>query len=138
MQLDFLTLYVIILLNSLSLCTIWAGIVFAYRGLPGVNHWFAACVMTTAGGGLLALEGYGRAFTFGGIALVVAGFCLVWVGVRTFYGLRTDWRISAAITLVSLIAMSLAGQGRASQNVIYAAFQMIPLGLSLACLLRHG
>ena len=73
MNLDFFTLYVIILLNSLTLAIVWAAICHAYRAFEAARYWLASCILTTFGGCLLALEvlPYGKAFTVAGNACVV-------------------------------------------------------------------
>lgn len=140
MKLDFFTLYLVILLNSIMLCVVWAGFVCVHRAIPGARFWLAACLVTTAGGLLLAFEEseYAHALTVSGNACVVLGFCLMWSGIRSFYGMRPLWRINAIIVVWSVCAMMLAGESRASQNVIYAGAQIIPLGLAIFALMNHG
>jgi len=56
LNLDFFTLYVIILLNSLTLTIVWAAICHAYRPFAAARYGLASCILTTFGGCLLALE----------------------------------------------------------------------------------
>lgn len=140
MKLDFLTLYLIILLNSVMLSVVWAGFVHVHRFIPGAQFWLSACLLTTAGGLLLAFEksDYARALTIGGATCVVVGFCMMWSGIRCFYGRRARWRVNALIVVCSVCAMMLAGESRASQNVIYAGAQIIPMGLAIFALMSNG
>ncbi|MFG1395048.1 GGDEF domain-containing protein [Xanthobacter agilis] len=140
MRLDFQTLYVIVLLNSLSYCVVWAGFAHVHRDIPGARYWFGAAVMTTLGGLLMAADGstWGRAFMIAGNALVVGGFVLVWHGIRAFYGCRPRWRIGLAIVAGAVLAGLLADHSRASQNIAYAGSQLVPLVLSLTVLWRWG
>ncbi|MFG1403888.1 GGDEF domain-containing protein [Xanthobacter sediminis] len=140
MRLDFQTLYLIILLNSLCYCVIWAGFAYMHRDIPGARWWLGAAVMTTLGGLLMSGDGtpWGRAFMILGNAVVVAGFVLVWQGIREFYGRGPRLRIGAVIVAVAVAAGFLAGDTRAGQNVAYAGTQLVPLALSFLALCRWG
>lgn len=139
MQLDFLTLYVVILLNSLTLSIIWASICYAYRSFRTARYWLASTALTTIGGAILALEGFGFGLlsTVAGNALVVLGFCLTWTGVRHFHGRPPRWTAIGLIMLASISAMALVGDGRPAQNVTYAVSQFIPIALTMGFLLRR-
>lgn len=140
MRLDFQTLYLIILLNSLCYCVIWAGFAYVHRDIPGARWWLGAAVMTTLGGLLMSGDGtpWGRAFMIAGNAVVVAGFVLVWQGIREFHGFRTRLRTGAFIVAGAVAAGLLAGDTRAGQNVAYAGSQLVPLALSFLVLWRWG
>ena len=57
MKLDFLTLYIVILLNSLTVAIIWGAIAYRYRNFAAARVWLGACVLSTIGGSVLALQG---------------------------------------------------------------------------------
>ncbi|HWK67309.1 MAG TPA: GGDEF domain-containing protein [Rhizobiaceae bacterium] len=132
MKLDFQTLYVVILLNSLTLTVIWGAIAYAYRGFPAARHWLAANVLTTLGGGLLALQG--ETFDFllaaAGNGLVIFGFGLVLTGARRFYGRSGGWAVSVLVTACAIAALAVLGTRPESRNVIYAAAQMVLVTLT--------
>lgn len=139
MQLDFVTLYVVILLNSLTLSIIWAAFCYIYRGFTAARYWLASTAMSTVGGLALSLEGLGVGLptTTLGNCLVVFSFCLTWTGARVFYSEPPRWRAIGAIMAASLVAMLLAGVDRAPQNIAYAVSQMVPIALTMGFLLRR-
>ncbi|WP_238122204.1 MULTISPECIES: GGDEF domain-containing protein [unclassified Xanthobacter] len=141
MQLDFQTLYVIILLNSVAFCVVWAGFAFVHRQVPGARFWLASSLATTLGGVLMSgdASAYGRALMVSGNVCVVFGFGLIWAGTEQFYGRpQPRWRLIALMAAVALVAGVLADDTRPSQNVAYAVTQVLPLGAILITLLRRG
>jgi diguanylate cyclase (GGDEF)-like protein len=132
MTLDFPTLYLVILLNSLTLTVIWGAVAYAYRRFPAARHWLAANVFTTVGGGLLAMQGESFDFVLAaaGNGLVIFGFGLVWTGVRSFYGRTGGWVASTLVTLCAVAALAVAGTSPESRNVIYATGQIVLLALA--------
>lgn len=138
MKLDFFTLYVIILLNSIMF--VWAGFVFANRTIPGARFWLATCLLTTAGGLLLSFEASEHAYllTIAGNASVVLGFCMMWSGIRSFYGIPVAWRTIMPIVVFSIVVPIFAGDSRASQNIAYACAQMVPMALAICALAEKG
>ncbi|BCH31320.1 GGDEF domain-containing protein [Mesorhizobium sp. L-8-10] len=126
MKLDFPTLYLVILLNSLTLTVIWGAIVYDYRNFPAARHWLVSCVLSTLGGGLLALQGDGFNFALAasGNALVIFSFGLVWVGVRRFYGKDGGLFTSAAVALASVVVLALVRDSSEARNVVYATAQI--------------
>lgn len=132
MKLDFFTLYLVILLNSLTLTVIWGAIVHAYRGFPAARHWLAANILTTAGGGLLALQGetFDLPLAAIGNGLVIFGFGLVWTGVRCFHGKSGGWIVSILVTACAIAALAFVGTSPESRNIIYAIAQITLLALA--------
>lgn len=141
MKLDFPTLYLVILLNSLTLTVIWGAIAYDYRNFLAARPWLGASVLTTVGGALLALQGDGFNFVLAlvGNALVIFGFGLVWSGVRSFYGKRGGWGVPILVTLCSVVALSIVRDSPEARNVVYATGQIVPLLLAMFHLLfREG
>ncbi|GGE80205.1 GGDEF domain-containing protein [Stappia taiwanensis] len=138
MHLDFQTLYVVIILNSLSLIVVWAAIVWVNKPFLAARYWLASLVMTSMGGAFLALDDAPTAtgITGFGISLIGAGFGVMWQGVRVFYGRRPRWGLLALIVLGSALALALvlSSQHRAQQNVVFAGVQMIPIFLVVMAL----
>ncbi|MGQ3675108.1 GGDEF domain-containing protein [Xanthobacter sp. TB0139] len=139
-MLDFLTLYIIILLNSLLFVVVWAGFVVTYRQIPGARLWLAASCSTMVGGLLFAGDGgaWGRAFSIAGNMMVVLGFCLMWSGVRKFYGAAPKWRTCGGLVALSVVLGLVAGPERPGQNIAYAVAQMLPIALAFLDLRRLG
>ncbi|MGI6851873.1 GGDEF domain-containing protein [Mesorhizobium sp. 1B3] len=127
MNLDFPTLYVVILLNSLTLTVIWGAIAYAYHGFPAARHWLAANILTTTGGGLLAMQGEAFDFLLAAVGngLVILGFGLVRTGVRRFFGRSGGWVVSILVTAGAVAALAAFGTSSESRNVIYATAQIV-------------
>jgi len=140
LNLDFFTLYVIILLNSLTLTIVWGAICYAYRTFEAARYWLASCILTTLGGCLLALEAlpFGNAFIVAGNACIIFGFAVTWGGVRVFYGARPRWDVAIALTVVASLAMALFLDSRPGLNMATAGGQVAAVGLAALTLLRNG
>lgn len=138
MTLDFLTLYIVILLNSITVAIIWGAIAYRYRTFSAARVWLAGCVLTTIGGCVLALKGNsdGFALAVAGNGFVIYGFCLFWVGVRVFYDLPGGWWVSAAVTAGSLLLLVMLFDSLQGRNLVYAGGQSVPLVLGAWHLLR--
>ncbi|MEJ6783965.1 GGDEF domain-containing protein [Aminobacter sp. Piv2-1] len=137
MKLDFPTLYLVILLNSLTLTVIWGAIAYVHATIPAARHWLGACILTTIGGGLLAMQGDGfnLALAVSGNALVIFGFGLVWIGVRSFYGRPGGWWTSALVTLVAVLVLAAVSDSSEARNVVYATGQIVLVSLAAVHLL---
>ncbi len=134
MKLDFTTLYVVILLNSVGFAVIWAMIAFSYRTVIAARYWFAALLMTCLSGPLLVLGEGSRLATYAGILLTVAGFAMVWQGVRVFNGRPPQWVYVAALLFASAVSMVAFGSSREADNIIFAVSQIVPISLAIAAL----
>lgn len=137
-QLDFLTLYIVIFLNSLTGCIIWAAVALSYRSYTPPYIWLAATILTFAGGIILSLQGNEVSFWPGAIGnvVIIYGFCLSWVGAHYFYGRRNGWWLSAVIALVSFVFMAAFHESWEGRNVVYAVGQSVPMAMT--ALFVHG
>ncbi|MDX6804595.1 GGDEF domain-containing protein [Terrihabitans rhizophilus] len=137
---DFLTLYVVIFLNSIALCAIWAAIAVSYRDLRPARFWLASCVLSVISGVVLALQGNaGLAIpTLAANAFVLFGLFSVWMGVRVFHGQASGWRVAVLLTLLCVAAMAASFHPWWGRNPIYTAAQILPLGMAMAHLLAKG
>jgi diguanylate cyclase (GGDEF)-like protein len=137
--LDFLTLYIVILLNSLTVSVIWAAVSYVYRSFITARIWLAGCLLSVIGGAVLSLQGNEGALVpaIVGNGFVIFGFCLFWVGVRHFYGAGGGWKASIAITIVSMLCMVAAFESWNWRNVVYATAQSVPMLLAAIFLLRR-
>ncbi|MGO4831877.1 GGDEF domain-containing protein, partial [Rhizobiaceae sp. 2RAB30] len=133
MKLDFPTLYLVILLNSLTLTVIWGAIVYDYRNFRAARYWLASCVLSTFGGGLLALQGNGFNFALAasGNALVIFSFGLVWIGVRRFFGQDGGMVTSAAVALASIVVLAFVRDSSEARNVVYATGQITLISFAM-------
>ncbi|MGF7009140.1 GGDEF domain-containing protein [Aminobacter sp. BE322] len=137
MKLDFPTLYLVILLNSLTLTVIWGAIAYVHANIFAARHWLGACILTTIGGGLLAMQGDGfnLALAVAGNALVIFGFGLVWIGIRSFHGRPGGWWTSALVTLVAVLVLAAVRDSSEARNVVYATGQIVLVSLAAVHLL---
>lgn len=137
MQLDFITLYVLILLNSASFALVWAVIAVHYRTLIAARHWRNALVMTCASGPLLVL-GEGGAIGHAGLALVAGSFATMWQGLRVFYGHRFNgWAVGAVLAL-TIATLAIGGRSQQATNLIAAISQIVPVALAASTLWQSG
>lgn len=136
MQLDFITLYVIILLNSASFALVWGVIAYTYRSLTAARYWLLALIMTCAGGPLLFLGADLPIVAFVGLTLVTGSFSLMWQGLRVFYG--KPFQGLAVLAMMSATMLALLGLGTRQEaiNAIAAASQIVPVSLAVATLWR--
>ena len=134
MQLDFITLYVIILLNSASFAAVWALISYSYRSLTAARYWLAALLMTCASGPLLFL-GEGGPVGFAGLTMVAGSFATMWQGLRVFHGHRFNGIAVGLVMACTMVSLGLFGTRQEAVNVIAALSQIIPVSLALGTLL---
>lgn len=139
MALDFLTLYIVVLMNSLTVSVIWAAVAFSYRSFTAARIWLGACLTTMAGGAVLILHGDGSGPILAAVlgnGLVIYGFCLFWIGIRSFYGEKGGWIESALITAASLTCLMIVLDNGHGRNLVYAVGQSVPMVLGVIFLLQ--
>lgn len=138
-QLDFLTLYIVIFLNSLTVCVIWAAIVAMHRDFVPSQIWFISVLLAVVGGLVLSIQGNEGAFwpAVIGNTIVIYSFCLAWVGARYFYGGNGGWKTALIVSAASFAFMSLFYSSWQGRNVVYAVGQSIPMAMTAAYLLKQ-
>jgi len=131
-MLDYLTLYVIILMNSLTVSVIWAAIVYSYRAFRPARFWLSASVLTMAGGVILALLANSGSVLpiLAANAAVIFGFYLFWSGIRVFYGMDSRWRTGLLLTAATIAVAAAAQDNLYWRGIAYAAGQSVPMALS--------
>ncbi len=134
MQLDFLTLYVVILLNSASLAVVWGIIAYTYSSMTAARYWLAALVMACASGPLLFLGQEGGFMVLTGLTLVSGSFAMMWQGLRVFYGYQFDGTAVFAIMAGTMVSLLMFGSGQEAVNVIAAVSQIVPVTLAVTTL----
>lgn len=135
MKLDFTTLFVIILLNSVGFALVWAIISISYRSLRAARYWFAALAMTCLSGPILVLGEASQWWNYAGNVLVVLGLGLLWQGIRVFLDQPPLWRILGFLVALSALTMIFFGSSQPANNLIFATSQLIPIGMALITLL---
>mgnify|MGYP000990000288 CR=1 FL=1 len=137
-SLDFLTLYIVIFLNSLTVCVVWAAFAYRYRPNPAALYWLLGMGLTVVGGAVLAIQGNAGAAVpaIGGNALIILGFAQFWIGLRRFDGQAGGQQLALAITALAACAMIVCLEFDRGRAVVYAAGQATVMGLSIQHLLR--
>lgn len=136
MKLDFLTLYIVIMLNALSFAIVWGIIAWAYGTMLAARYWLSALV-TILAGGLLLMSGDDSVFLFPlGQALIAGGFALMWQGIRVFYGRRPLIAMVAVIFVAVLLPATIFGGNRPMVNIIAAGGQIVAVGLAIGALVK--
>jgi diguanylate cyclase (GGDEF)-like protein len=134
-MLDFMTLYVIIMLNSLSFAVIWAAIATSYKSLRAARYWLTSLMMTCASGPML-VAGEGTPFLKHiAICLVSGAFAVNWQGLRVFFGHTANRNAIYVVMLASLAAMMVFGSSGEAKDVVFALTQVVPVLLAIVTLL---
>lgn len=139
MELDFITLYIIILLNSVGFALVWLIISGSYKSLQhAARYWFMALMMTCAGGPLLVIGENSLGWTYAGNILIISGFGLFWQGVRVFYNQKALWAVQGLLVSLVATAFILFGSRQAANNLIIATGQLFTVSLTVWTLLTKG
>lgn len=138
-NLDFLTLYIVIFLHSLTACIVWAGFAVRYRPNDAALHWLAGMALTLVGGGVLALQGNEGALipAIAGNVIIILGFSQLWIGLRRHHNLPGGQPLAIAITITAALFMIAFADFPRGRAITYAAGQATIMCLSLTHLLRH-
>lgn len=135
MTLDFTTLYIIILLNSLSFAVVWAVIAMAYRSITAARYWFWALAMTCVGGPMLLIGDSHAILGHAGLAVVSGSFTMMWQGVRVFGGRKPLLAVVAIGTASTFFALTTLGISQEAVNLIGAVSQIAPVALAISALM---
>ncbi|MBB3215728.1 diguanylate cyclase (GGDEF)-like protein [Ochrobactrum sp. RC6B] len=138
-KLDFLTLYIVIFLNSLTVCIIWTAIAFSYRKFRPARIWLLSTTLLLVGGFVLSLQGNEGAFwpAVIGNTIIIYGFCLAFIGARYFYGQKGGWRMAVGISLASFAVMAAFHASWQGRNIAYAVGQSVPMAMTVFYLARQ-
>ncbi|HRP79114.1 MAG TPA: GGDEF domain-containing protein [Aquamicrobium sp.] len=138
-KLDFLTLYIVIFLISLTMSVVWAGFAYTYRPHRAVLHWMAATILSLVGGIVLAFQGNEGALVPAvlGNVIILVGFSQFWIGLRRFRDLEGGQGWVAAITLVAALCMIALHDSDRGRAIVYAAGQATVMAMCIVHLLRH-
>lgn len=139
-KLDFLTLYIVIFLNSLTVCIIWTAIALSYRKFRPARIWLLSTTLMLAGGLVLSLQGNEGAFwpAVIGNTIIIHGFCIALVGTRYFFGEKGGWRLALGVSLASFACMAAFHASWQGRNIAYAVGQSVPMAMTVFYLARQN
>ena len=135
MTLDFTTLYIIILLNSLSFAVVWAVIALAYRSIIAARYWFWALATTCVGGPMLLVGNDHAMLGHAGLAMVSGSFTMMWQGLRVFNGQKPLLVVVAVGMASTFFALTTFGISQEAINLIAAIGQIAPVALVISALM---
>lgn len=133
-MLDFTTLYIIILLNSIGFAIVWATISITYRSLASARYWFAATAVSCLSGPVLLLGEDTLWLGLTGNLLVVLSFGLIWQGIRVFFDREPQWFALALMLAASVISILIFGSDRPTKNLVFALGHAAPMVMALVTL----
>lgn len=137
-NLDFLTLYVVIFLHSLTVCVVWAAFSLRYRSNAAAPYWLTGMGLTVLGGAVLALQGNEGSLIPAviGNTIIILGFAQFWIGLRRFQNQQGGQIVAVGFTLLALACMIAFHDFPRGRAIIYAAGQTLMMGLCIHHLLR--
>lgn len=138
-NLDFLTLYIVIFLNSLTMCVVWAAFAYRYRPNHAALHWLLGMALTVVGGLVLAIQGNAGSLipAIVGNVIIILGFAQFWVGLRRFQGQAGGQGVAIGLALLAACVMIGFRDFDRGRAMVYAAGQSAAMGLCIFHLLRH-
>ena len=138
-KLDFLTLYIVIFLISLTMSVVWVGFAYTYRPQRAVVHWMAATILSLVGGGVLAVQGNEGALVPAvlGNVIIIFGFLQFWIGLRRFRDLDGGQGWAVGITAVAALCMVALHDNDRGRAMVYAGGQATVMAMCIVHLLRH-
>lgn len=138
-NLDFLTLYIVIFLNSLTVAIVWAGFAYAYRPHPAARHWLIACSLSLVGGIVLATQGNAGAVVPAvlGNTIIIFGFAQFWIGLRRFHDMQGGQAWAVGFTILAALTMIALHDSDRGRAMTYSAGQAMVMLVCIVHLLRH-
>lgn len=117
-SLDYLTLFILLIMNTATLTIIWLGIALVYREFYAARYWMAGSLLTTAGAVLLSFQMSTNLpfLVITGNFLIILGFWFMYVGLQVFY--RREIR-TILIQLAIIMGISLFAALAAQDNVLW-------------------
>lgn len=138
-NLDFLTLYIVIFLNSLTVSVVWAGFAYTYRPHSAVQHWLAGTVLSLIGGIVLTTQGNEGALlpAIVGNTIIIFGFSQFWIGLRRFQNIDGGQPWAIGFTLFAALLMVAMHDNDRGRAIVYSAGQATVMLVCLVHLLRN-
>ncbi len=103
------TLWVVFIINFLSLGLVWSYVMRSYPSFGAARFWAAAAFVAAAGAAISLLRGYAPPLfpvLIGGGLLVFAG-CLACMGIQRLYRRPVMWRTTALVTFLTVFGLGL-------------------------------
>lgn len=137
-NLDFLTLYIVIFLTSLTVAIVWGAFTLRYIEQIAPRYWLAACLLSLFGGIVLATQGNAGALVpaVTGNTIIIFGFMQYWVGLQRFSGLSGGQLQAVALTAVAFGLMALFHDNDRARSMVYSGGQAAVMLLCSVSLLR--
>lgn len=138
-HLDFLTLYIVIFLISLTMTVVWAGFAWTYRPHGAARHWLAACVLSLVGGVVLSIQGNegSLAPAIVGNVVIIFGFSQFWIGLRRFRDMEGGQFRAVGFTVLAALAMVAMHDNDRGRAMVYSAGQATVMLVCVVHLLRY-
>lgn len=137
-NLDFMTLYIVIFLTSLTVALVWGAFTIRYKEHIAPRYWLAACLLSLFGGIVLATQGNAGALVPAviGNTIIIFGFMQFWVGLRRYSGLSGGQLQAVTLTAVAFGLMALFYDNDRARSMVYAGGQASVMLLCTVSLLR--
>lgn len=138
-HLDFLTLYIVIFLISLTMTVVWAGFAYTYRPHSAARHWLAACVLSLVGGVVLSIQGNEGSLVpaIVGNVIIIFGFSQFWIGLRRFRNMEGGQLRAVGLTVLAALAMVAMHDNDRGRAMVYSAGQATVMLVCIVHLLRN-
>ncbi len=138
-HLDFLTLYIVIFLISLTMTVVWAGFAYTYRPHSAARHWLAACVLSLVGGVVLSIQGNEGSLVpaIVGNVIIIFGFSQFWIGLRRFRNMTGGQLRAIGLTVVAALAMIAMHDNDRGRAMVYSAGQATVMLVCIVHLMRN-
>lgn len=132
-SLDFLTLYVVIFANSLTVCLVWTAFAYRYRPNPAALSWLVGTALSLLGGVVLAIQGNEGSLipAIVGNAIIIFAFAQFWIGLRRFHGQPGGQLQALGITLAATLVMVAFHDFDRGRAMVYASGQALVMGLCI-------
>ena len=137
-NLDFLTLYIVIFLNSLTVSVVWGAFAYRNRPHPAARSWLAACLLSLLGGAVLAIQGNEGSLVpaIVGNGIIVFGFLQFWIGLRRFHGQQGGQGTAIALTLLAMAFMVAFYDNDRARSMVYSSAQAAVMSMCAWYILR--
>jgi diguanylate cyclase (GGDEF)-like protein len=137
------TLWLVFVVNLVSVGLIWTYVMRSYPNFHAARYWSAGCFVAATGAslGLLRTVIDSPLPLLAGGVMVILACCLGSMGIRRFYGQPACWRPTIIIT-----GLSFAGfvvfigwlDNTPMRILVYSLGQTVPIALGLQQMLLHG
>ncbi len=138
------TLWIVFVVNFVAIGVVWAYVARSYPNFDAARFWTASAFTAAAGAAISMTRGFIDPQAqillliplLAGGSTLIAACCLAMMGVERFYGRPVSWRLSLAITGLSLagLAVFVWQDNMPMRILIYSQGQLLPIALTLKLL----